>query len=191
VIGGLALLVSVVFAAVPVGATVHLSGTVTAIALAASAAGLVAVALMWRFLRAPGVPALSALAASVCLFYALTFAGVAPRLDPLWNARSVAATLADARSCAQGPLASAGFSEPSMAFVNGTGIRLTDAVGAAETLLTDPDCALVVVEGRQADDFAAAVAVRGLVVEAVGQVRGLNYSRGREVELTVYRATPG
>lgn len=186
--GVLAVLVSLAVAAVPVGAKLHLTGAVSAEAVAASVLGLVVVALMIRFLRDISLGRLVQLAVGVCVFYAVTFAVVAPMLDRLWIARSLQPVVADTRACETGPLVSAGFSEPSMVFTFGTDTRLSDAEGAAEVLADDPACAVAVVERRQSEAFVAAVAARGLAVEKTGQVLGLNYSRGRDIDITVYRA---
>jgi hypothetical protein len=189
VLGVVAVLVSLVMAAVPAGAVIHLSGTVTPAAVAASGVGLVVVALMVRFLLALSLSRLVQLAAGVCVFYTLTFAVVAPSLDRLWIARSLQPVLAAAATCETGPLVTAGFSEPSMVFTHGTKIRLSDALGAVNVLEEQPTCALAVVERRQQEAFLAAAAARGLTVEPAGQVQGLNYSRGKEIDITVYRVT--
>lgn len=186
-LAAIAVLVAIVVAAVPVGAVIHLSGSVTPTAIAASGVGLVAVVLIIRFLQELSVGRLLTLAVGVCVFYALTFAVVAPSLDRLWIARALEPVVAKAVTCETGPLVTAGFSEPSMVFVHGTGIRLSDAEGAADTLGMQPVCALALVERRQQDAFLAAVAARGLAVEPAGEVHGLNYSRGRQIDITVYR----
>lgn len=74
-----------------------------------------------------------------------------------------------------------------MVFVHGTRTHLSDAEGAADTLAADPICTLAIVERRQSDAFLAAVAKRGVVVRPSGRVQGLNYSRGKEIDITVYR----
>lgn len=186
-LGAIAVLVSLVLAAVPVGAVIHLSGTVTPSAIAASGIGLVVVALTVRFLMALSLGRLIQLAVGVCVFYFLTFAVVAPSLDRLWIARSLQPVLAAAATCETGPLVTAGFSEPSMVFVHGTKTRLSDALGAVDALEHQPTCALAVVERRQQEAFLATAAARGLRVEPAGEVHGLNYSRGKEIDITVYR----
>ena len=187
VLGGIAVLVSLAIAAVPVGAVIHLSGTVTPSAIAATGAGLVVVALMVRFLMELSVTRLAQLAVGVCAFYILTFAVVAPSLDRLWIARSLQPVVAAAGTCETGPLVTAGFSEPSMVFTFGTKTRLSDAEGALDTLSENPVCAVAVVERRQLDSFLAGAEALGLKLETAGDVHGLNYSRGQEIDITVYR----
>ncbi len=190
-VSGLAVAVSLVLAAVPVGAVIHLTGAVSAASLVASGAGLAAAVLMVRFVQAMSLARLVHLAVGVCVFYGLTFAVVAPSLDRLWIARSLIPAVAEATRCADRVLVTAGFSEPSMVFVHGTGTRLSDAAGAADVLVAEPECSVAVVEARQQEAFLAAVVVRGLTVEPRGRVRGLNYSRGREIDITIYRVPAG
>ncbi len=190
VLGAIAVLVSLAVAAVPVAAKIHLAGTVTPSTIAASGVGLVVVALMVRFVTELSLARLVQLAVGICVFYGLTFAVVAPSLDRLWIARALQPVIAKAGSCETGPLVTAGFSEPSMVFVHGTETRLSDASGALDTLAENPICAVAVVERRQQDDFLAGAEALGLTVEAAGEVHGLNYSRGRDIDITVYRVAP-
>ncbi len=187
VLGAIAVLVSLAVAAVPTAAKIHLTGTVTPGTIAATGVGLVVVVLMVRFLKELSLARLVHLAVGVCVFYGLTFAVVAPSLDRLWIARALQPVIASAGTCETGPLVTAGFSEPSMVFVHGTKTRLSDASGALDTLAANPLCAIAVVERRQQADFLAGVEALGLKVEAAGEVQGLNYSRGHEINITVYR----
>ena len=109
---------------------------------------------------------------------------VAPRLDQLWISRNVAQTL-DSLAVA-GPVASAGFSEPSLVFLLGTQTHLADGGGAAEFLSQHRDGAAVVAENEQAA-FAARAAALDIHPQAAGEVKGLNYSRGQKVDLIIYQ----
>ena len=82
-----------------------------------------------------------------------------------------------------GPVAIAGFHEPSFVFLTGRDTELTDAAGAAQALAEGRP---VIVEERQADAFSAATARLGVSGRAVGLVNGHNYSQGDDVSLTVY-----
>lgn len=128
----------------------------------------------------------SALLATVLLAVATwpTLIGqVGPRLDRLWVSRAVATEI-DQLAIA-GPVASAGFGEPSLVFLLGTKTLLTDGRGAAQHLADHPTGAAVVAAPEKAA-FTAAVQSLGLTVDAVGDVKGLNYSKGKPVDLTVY-----
>ena len=108
---------------------------------------------------------------------------VAPELTQLWVSRNVAEVI-DSLAI-RGPIASAGFTEPSLVFLLGTGTKLTDGVGAAEFLARHPDSAAVVA-ATERDRFLGQAAALGLNPAPLGEVKGLNYSRGKPVDLTLY-----
>jgi 4-amino-4-deoxy-L-arabinose transferase-like glycosyltransferase len=86
-----------------------------------------------------------------------------------------------------GPVAIAGYHEPSFVFLTGRDTQLTDAEGAAQALAEGRPA---IVEEREAAAFRAATARIGVTGRAVGEVRGYNYSQGDDVDLFVY-APPG
>jgi 4-amino-4-deoxy-L-arabinose transferase-like glycosyltransferase len=114
---------------------------------------------------------------------------VAPSLEPLWISKRAAALLGatglDPRDgVALGPVATAGYAEPSLVFALGTATELTGGVGAAQALAEGRPA---LVESREDESFRKAI--KDLAVEAapVGRVRGLNYSNGRDTTLTLWR----
>jgi len=121
-------------------------------------------------------------------------AGVlAPRLEPLWLSQRVARALygegLDPRNgVTPGPVAVAGYGEPSLVFALGTATQLTDASGAAEAIA---DGRPAVVEQRVDNDFRAALAARGLRARQAAIVSGVNYSDGDDERLVIYQAIPG
>jgi len=120
----------------------------------------------------------------------LLTAALLPMLAPLWPAREVEAALAahnlDPRQgITIGPVASAGFAEPSLVFSLGPETETGDA----------PDAAQAISEGRpaivdQPDDaaFRAALKAAGWRAQAVKVVDGFDYVEGHPVRLTVYRS---
>jgi 4-amino-4-deoxy-L-arabinose transferase-like glycosyltransferase len=82
-----------------------------------------------------------------------------------------------------GPVAIAGFHEPSFVFLTGRDTELTDGAGAAAALAQGRPA---IVEAREAEAFHEAAARRGVSGRSVGVVRGHNYSQGDDVQLTVY-----
>ncbi len=82
-----------------------------------------------------------------------------------------------------GPVAIAGFHEPSFVFLTGRDTELTDAAGAAKALSQGRPA---IVEQRQAEAFQDAAAALGVTGRSVGVVNGHNYSQGDDVSLTVY-----
>lgn len=122
--------------------------------------------------------ALPLLGAAVSLYLALFFLHV-PHAQPLWVSQRLAALIPP-----ETPIALAGFSEPSAVFLIDTDISLGGAEGAAAFLLAHPG-GIAVVEQRQMAAFRAAAA--DAPMESIGTVRGLNYSNGKWVELTLWR----
>jgi 4-amino-4-deoxy-L-arabinose transferase-like glycosyltransferase len=136
-----------------------------------------------------------ALPAGVLAHAALT-ALLVPGLQPLMlSGRTVdllaGARLLPAQGVVPGPVAVAGYAEPSLVFQVGTNTGLGDAKDAAEALASGR---AAVVESREQAAFRQALARAGVRPVEVGRVAGLNYSNGDETELTVYappsRAVP-
>ncbi|MBK8908872.1 MAG: glycosyltransferase family 39 protein [Rhodospirillales bacterium] len=151
-------------------------------AAAAFAAAVLTLRLTWR-----GRP----LAATLCalLLGAVTLAStlhwVMPRLSDLWLSREIAALVAEAAPAGDPVVAVAGLSEPSLVFLLGTRTRLTDGAGAARHLAASPGV-VVVVSAREADAFRSTAADLGVVPCLRGAVTGLNYSKGDDLQLTLY-----
>ena len=101
---------------------------------------------------------------------------VSPQLDKALYANDL-----HPRQGRPGPVAIAGYHEPSFVFLTGRDTELTDAAGAARALA---EGRAAIVESRDADAFAAAAS--GMPGRAVAVIEGHNYSTGDDVELTVY-----
>lgn len=84
-------------------------------------------------------------------------------------------------------IVAAGYHEPSLVFLLGTHIRLTDGLGAARFLEGAPG-RVAVVNDREKGAFLKAWDDRTMKFEELGTVGGLNYSRGREAVIYVYRS---
>ncbi len=115
-------------------------------------------------------------------------------LKPLWMSRQmeqslVAAHLDPRQGEAPGPVASLGYSEPSFVFRMGTQTELLDddAEGAAEALKNGQP---VFVEQRFDAPFQAAAKAQGIAPHLVSQVKGLDYSNGHKMTITLYDNTP-
>ncbi len=127
--------------------------------------------------------ALLAVVAAIVSFSSL-FAVAAPRLDPLWVGARIAAAVPSGA-----PLAAAGYHEPSLVFLHGTGTLLADAGGVAQFLLDTPG-GWAAVEASAQDAFQAKLAENGREAEVVGEIDGFNYSRGRPARVTLWRLKP-
>ncbi len=115
---------------------------------------------------------------------------ILPRLDTVWVSREIATTLADVAPDRDGPVAIAGYAEPSAVFLLGTDTLLADSGADAARHLAAHSGAVAVIDERQEESFQAALAADDLRVETLAEIRGLNYSNGRRLRLTVYRAAP-
>ncbi|MGQ9365154.1 ArnT family glycosyltransferase [Azospirillum sp. ST 5-10] len=135
----------------------------------------------WR--RAERTAAAAALAAASVL-YAVTYAFVLPAVDGVWTSREVARAVARVERCPDPVVASAGYNEPSLVFLLGTGTRLGSGEQAAAHLRGGTDCALALVEGRFEEAFRQALGDTAAVPLAT--VRGFNYNNGRRLALTLY-----
>ncbi|TVR80170.1 MAG: glycosyltransferase family 39 protein [Rhodospirillales bacterium] len=155
---------------------------------AAAAAGAAAAGFILARRQRP-LPALLAGSALGALALAVILEGVVVRASDLWVSRAVHAVVADLAPAPRPAVAVSGFSEPSVVFLLGTDTVLGGGSVAAAHLLDEPR-ALAVVEERQETAFRESLADRAQALEALATVEGLNYSRGQEVSLTVYRLGP-
>ncbi|MCR9255074.1 MAG: glycosyltransferase family 39 protein [Alphaproteobacteria bacterium] len=123
-------------------------------------------------------------AASATLLYPAILAGTLPELDRL----AIAPRLAEAvdRLSPGQRFASSGFHEPSLVFLTATDTALVPPEAAAD-LLADGTVALVGVIQRYRPAFEARAAEREIRLERVGVVSGLNYSKGDEIDITLFR----
>lgn len=134
--------------------------------------------------------ALAATAALTVLGHGVVLAGLAPRLEPLWvsdrTARELRRVGLHPRSgLAPAPVQVSGFAEPSLVFALGTptGLGLPDAAAQAVS-----EGQTAIVEAGDLPAFRAALSKLGAEARPVGQVAGVNYSKGDPVTLIIFRA---
>ena len=120
--------------------------------------------------------------------YASVLEGVIPRLQAVWLSPRLAAQVA---AVAPGLPAErfgvVGHHEPSLQFAMGGGIRLLRDGAAAAEFLAGGEGRIVAVNDRQEAAFRRAAAERALAVRELGTVAGLNYVRGRQVALSLFK----
>jgi 4-amino-4-deoxy-L-arabinose transferase-like glycosyltransferase len=153
-----------------------------------AAAGLVGGYLLVR--EAQQAAVLGALLLAV-LGHGVLAAGVAPRLEPLWLSARLEGALEANRllprqGLADGPVAVAGYAEPSLVFALGTGTELHGPDEAAEAIA---DNRPAIVERREESAFQAQLASRGVRARTIATVEGVNYSKGDPMTLRVYVAS--
>ncbi|MCC6891118.1 MAG: glycosyltransferase family 39 protein [Hyphomicrobiales bacterium] len=124
--------------------------------------------------------------AAAVLMTAAIFGLVVPSLSPLFPGVAVARALRDS-GCKVPVVATAGYGEPSLVFLVGTGLRHTDGAGAAE-FLRGGDCRFALVEARQERSFAQRADAVGLLYSSGPRIEGYNMGNGRTVTIAVYRS---
>jgi 4-amino-4-deoxy-L-arabinose transferase-like glycosyltransferase len=133
-----------------------------------------------------GWAAALALTAPLVLVPLLT-AVAAPRLEQLWVTARLARWVQEDTRPRDPPPVLAGYEEPSMLFALGAHVGLSDGAGAAEMAARSGGLALI--EARQKGAFLARLAELEADADTLQTVRGFNYSRGRPVEVAIYRVT--
>jgi len=192
-VAGVALLgfASLVFSAISIAALAEygdggdLTWAVIAVGLFVTTA-LVGGVLIFR--KAAGTALIAAGAVGV-LAHAVFFGQLAPRLEPLWLSERVALALASSglsprKGVVPGPVEVAGYAEPSLVFALGTTTGLGGAKDAVEAIAEGRPA---VVEKREEAEFLAAMRKADLTPRAVKTVKGIDYSNGDDMALTLYR----
>ncbi|HJR57495.1 MAG TPA: glycosyltransferase family 39 protein [Rhizomicrobium sp.] len=131
-----------------------------------------------------GWAAVTAVIAGLVLFPAIT-AGAGPHLDRLWMTRRLAAQTIAHVQAGDPPPVLAGYDEPSMLFALGANLGLSDGKGAADIAARNGGLALI--EDAERGPFLARLAEQQADATALETVHGFNYSRGRDVAVTIYR----
>lgn len=137
-------------------------------------------------LRGEGENATAAAVASGALFAAIVLAAVLPRLDQVMLSRK-AADLITRSGALPKAVTSVGFSEPSLVFQVGTQMKLANSPEEAADFLTKNPNSVALVEQKVDPAFHQRLTQQNFVAEPLGSVKGINYSRGDHLTLTLYR----
>lgn len=122
------------------------------------------------------------------LTFGIILARGMPEMRGFWTSRSVQQTLDFLRAEhpeLTGPVAAAGYHEPSMVFLLGTDTRLVSHAAAATHLANHPRGSALV-EARNHREFQAGLDKLDIRARRLAVVRGFNYSKGHWVDLGVY-----
>lgn len=136
-----------------------------------------------------GRHAAAAAGAVMCsLVLSLSLFGVlAPQFNSLWVSKRLVEALPRAEDGSLPRLGASGFSEPSLVFLAGTKTMLAPPQEVAAMISQTPGAVAAVVEAERPAFLDAARTV-GLRVTNEGRVDGFNYSNGKRVSITLYRA---
>ena len=128
---------------------------------------------------------LNAVIAAMCLSIA-TYGIVLPSLTTLFPSAEVARALRNV-VCVGPKAAAAGFHEPSLVFMTGTGTLLTDGSGAAD-FLGQGTCRFALVEARSERGFVQRAEAIGLRYNVANRIEGYNISQGKAVSIAIFRS---
>jgi hypothetical protein len=153
--------------------------------------GAGAVGAVWILRRRAGLAAGAACALGI-VGHGLLVGGLAPSLSGLWLSERVAGGLAMAhinprQGLINGPVAVAGYAEPSLVFALGAETELGSAESAADAI---GEGRPAVVEARQEPAFRRALATDGEAARLTATVTGLDYSSGKPQVLRLYQPIP-
>jgi len=179
--------VAIALPAVAIGGLIALRYQLGLVAWPFAAAAMIFGFLAWRYYESDG--ANKSLLRATCA-QALLAVGVlgfiAPSLRPLFPSAALARTL-NVIGCQAPAVATAGYHEPSLVFLVGTSIRLTDGAGAAE-FLNRGSCRVAFVESRQERTFVQRAEAIGLLYWAGPRIEGININGGRAISVSVFRS---
>ncbi|MBP6011392.1 MAG: glycosyltransferase family 39 protein [Alphaproteobacteria bacterium] len=153
--------------------------------LAAPILGAAAIAVLF-LLRGEGENAAAAAVAAGALFAAIVLAAVLPRLDQVMLSRKAADLIARSGAL-PAAVTSVGFAEPSLVFQVGTKMKLSDTPEEAADFLTKNPNSVALVEQSKDAGFHQRLTQQNFSAEPLGNVKGINYSRGDHLTLTLYR----
>jgi 4-amino-4-deoxy-L-arabinose transferase-like glycosyltransferase len=179
----------VVAALVPIGAVVALVAMRHQLGLLAWPFGAVAMVfgfMAWRYFDDGAEKSLIRAVVASVLIVLVFFGIIAPSLRPLFPSATLARVLAS-DPCDYKIVAAAGYSEPSLVFLIGTSIRLTDGAGAAE-VLREGHCRFALIESREQRAFVQRAEAIGLRYAPLPRVEGINISNGRSISVAIYRS---
>jgi 4-amino-4-deoxy-L-arabinose transferase-like glycosyltransferase len=121
------------------------------------------------------------------MFLAVGIYGIVlPSLTTLFPSAEIARALRNV-VCVGPKAAAAGFHEPSLVFMTGTGTLLTDGSGAAD-FLGQGSCRFALVEARSERVFVLRAEAIGLRYNVATRIEGYNISQGRAISIAIFRS---
>ena len=154
------------------------------------AAVIVAMFAWWLFqVDGPESALLRAVTASIVLWWGL-FGMTLPEIPKLFPAQDLSKYIRFTADCDDPQVATAGYHEPSLVFLTGTGLRHMTGPEAAE-FLKPGGCRFAFIEAHQERSFAQRADALGVRYAKGLRVDGINVTAGRSISVTVFRAEGG
>jgi 4-amino-4-deoxy-L-arabinose transferase-like glycosyltransferase len=151
------------------------------------AASIVCGLFAWQLYEDDGAERSFMRATAAAVFTAIgIYAVIVPSLGSAFPSVELAAVLHESK-CANPVAASAGYQEPSLVFLAGTGTRLTDPSGAAD-FLREGSCRFAFIEARQERAFALRAEAIGLRYDREPNIEGYNISNGQPINIAVFQS---
>ena len=159
-------------------------------ALPVLAAAVVVSFLAWRAFGRADVTgaALGGVAASALLAF-----GVLGLAQPVLRSLKLSPRLAEVArgvGCADLPVGTVGYREPSLVFLLGTDLKMLDNGREAAAFSAQGGCRLTFVDSRHEALYRATLAELGVTPELKARVAGFNINGGRVVEIGAYVVRP-
>jgi 4-amino-4-deoxy-L-arabinose transferase-like glycosyltransferase len=154
-------------------------------ALPAFAIAIVIAGLAWYLFLRGQVLSSAVVVLGASLVLSLGVFGLA---QPLLRSLKLSPRLAEAVKsvgCTNPAVVTAGYREPSLVFLVGTDLFMTDGKNAAD-FLGQGGCRVALIEAHEGPAFNAEVAARGLSPALVTRVPGFNINGGRRLDVDVY-----
>lgn len=117
------------------------------------------------------------------LIFGLVYGAVLPGLTPLWPAQSLRIALIN-HQLLNRPIILAGYQEPSAVFSLGTNLQMGD-LQAVGDLLIRKRMAVAIVPTNDSASLTTTLAKEGVKLYSVERVKGVNYSNGHPLDLTI------
>ena len=159
--------------------------TVPATAWLGALAGIAAAGTGIYLALKPGFNRLPPLILSALGVYIFTFGAVLPNMDRFWLSHELRAEIAAIGGCETPHLATIDYREPSLVFNFGTETLLGDEASVLAHLAENRSCGIAAIGERNYVAFLEAAETAGVPLKILGQVQGYNYTKGRNLTLTI------
>jgi len=117
-----------------------------------------------------------------------TFSFVLPSANPIWISREVSRAISQIPELTKPALASVGYHEPSLVFLAGTKTRIGSLQEVLKSL-EERKVTHVLVPKKLHQLLLQEALKRGIKLRLIKQIHGFNYSKGKWLNLNLYRVT--
>ena len=178
-------------AGLALGFSIWLNGSFSWVGLIAAIFAVAAGAFSCGRVTVPLANALRYAAGAGIVTFILLMTFVLPSLTPIWLSPAIDKAFKAVRPCPDSVLASAGFEEPSLVFLAGTGTVLTDGAGAADYLKSHARCGVAAVTKDEAASFDKRLGQIGISAVSRDAIKGINYSKGKRLDVEIFTVAKG